>query len=542
MVLIIDNYDSFTYNLYQYLSQLYDGGVRVFRNDRIDIQAIERMNPEAIVISPGPGRPEEAGVSVEVIRRFSGRIPILGVCLGHQAIGLAFGGSIKRANRIVHGKTDEIIHDGKGLFRNIPPSVRFTRYHSLALYRETLPAELEITAYTKDGEIMGVRHREYTVEGIQFHPESIASEYGRKILLNFLHYIREPFSIPDIITTVLEGRELTEEQSVSIMEEITEGELTDAQSASFLTAMNTRPVTGRELYGFASVLNRKKRAIRSGEPCVDTCGTGGDRSGSFNISSMAALITSSCGATVAKHGNRSVSSRSGSADFYERLGIPIDLTPEGAEKLLEKAGFTFLFAPLYHRSMKQVAKVRRELGIRTVMNLLGPLVNPADASYQLIGVYDATLCAPVAEAAFMLGKRRVMVVHSHDGLDEISVCAPTNITEIDKKSGEVWEYPFHPEEAGVEVFSPEDLVGGTPEDNAEEAMALLGGGGRAALREAVCINAGAALYLLGKAESIAEGHLLAVEALLSGKTSRKLDEIRAAADSISREVKEAQYT
>jgi anthranilate synthase/phosphoribosyltransferase len=541
MILIIDNYDSFTYNLYQYLSQLYDGEVLVFRNDRIDIKTVEAMNPEAIVISPGPGRPEEAGVSVEIIRRFSGRIPILGVCLGHQAIGYAFGGSIKRANSIVHGKTDEIIHDGKGLFRNIPPSVRFTRYHSLAVYRETLPDELEITAYTKDGEIMGLRHRTYTVEGIQFHPESIASEYGRKILLNFLHYIREPFSIPDIITTVLEGRELTEEQSVSIMDEITEGELTDAQSASFLTAMNTRPVTGRELFGFSSVLNRKKHAIRSSKPCIDTCGTGGDRSGTFNISSMAALVAASCGAPVAKHGNRSVSSRSGSADFYERLGIPVDLMPEHAEELLEKAGFTFLFAPLYHRSMKQVAKVRRELGIRTVMNLLGPLVNPADASCQLIGVYDEALCTPMAEAALLLGKRRVLVVHSHDGLDEISVCAPTKMTEIES-SGEVREHLFQPEEAGVKLFSPGDLVGGTPEDNAGEAMALLGGGGRAALREAVCINAGAALYLHGKAESIEGGRLLAVEALLSGKTSRKLDEIRAAAASIRREIKEAQYT
>jgi anthranilate synthase/phosphoribosyltransferase len=305
--------------------------------------------------------------------------------------------------------------------------------------------------------------------------------------------------------------------------------------------MNTRPVTGHELYGFASVLNRKKRGIRSSEPCLDTCGTGGDRSGTFNISSMAALVASSCGAPVAKHGNRSVSSRSGSADFYERLGIPVDLAPDCAEELLEKAGFTFLFAPLYHRSMRHVAKVRRELGIRTVMNLLGPLANPADAPCQLIGVYDAALCTPMAEAASLLGKNRVMVVHSDDGLDEISVCAPTMITEIEKNR-KVREYLFHPEEAGLELFSPGDLAGGTPEDNAEEAMALLGGGGRAALREAVCLNAGAALYLHGKAASIAEGHLLASEALLSGKTSRKLDDIRAAAAAISRRVEEVQLS
>jgi anthranilate synthase/phosphoribosyltransferase len=293
-------------------------------------------------------------------------------------------------------------------------------------------------------------------------------------------------------------------------------------------------VTAGELYGFASVLNRKKRAIHSSTPCLDTCGTGGDRAGTFNISSMAALVVSSCGVPVAKHGNRSVSSRSGSADFYERLGIPAQLTPEQAEKLLEKAGFTFLYAPLYHRCMKHVAGVRRELGIRTVMNLLGPLLNPADAPYQLIGVYDGDLCGAMAEAARMLGKQRVMVVHSHEGLDEISACAPTKITEADGFNP-VREYLFHPEDAGVERSSPGDLAGGTPEDNAEAAMALLGGGGSTALRDAVCLNAGAALYLYGRAESIKEGYRIAVEALLSGETSRKVDEVRASAVSVGEE-------
>jgi len=537
MILIIDNYDSFTYNLYQYITQLYDGDVQVIRNDRIDIPHVERLNPMGIVISPGPGRPEEAGISVEVIRHFAGRIPILGVCLGHQAIGYAFGGSIKRANRIVHGKTDDIIHDGRGLFRNVPSPVRLTRYHSLAVYKETLPAELEITAYAKDGEIMGLRHRDHIVEGIQFHPESIASEYGKKILQNFLHYIREPFSIPDIISTILEGKELTEEQASSIMEEITEGELTDAQTASFLTALNAKKVTARELFGLASVLNQKKRTLRSSGTCIDTCGTGGDRSGTFNISSMAALIAASCGARVAKHGNRSVSSRSGSADFYERIGIPIDLAPEQAELLLNRSGFVFLFAPLYHRSMKHVAVVRRELGIRTVMNLLGPLVNPADAEFQLIGVYDEELCTIMARAAVMLGRRRVMVVHSRDGLDEISVCAPTTIAEAGA-DGEVREYLFSPEEAGIGGYSLQELLGGTPEDNVEAAMALLGGGGASALRDAVSLNAGAALYLYGGAESIKEGYRIAREELMSGGTARKLDEIRAAAASILTKIEE----
>jgi anthranilate synthase/phosphoribosyltransferase len=525
MILIIDNYDSFTYNLYQYITQLYDGEVQVFRNDRIDIPRIEDLCPEAILISPGPGRPEEAGISVEVIIHFTGRIPILGVCLGHQAIGYAFGGSIKRANSIVHGKTDDIVHDGKGLFRNIPSPVRLTRYHSLAVYRETLPPELEITAFTKDGEIMGIRHREHVVEGVQFHPESIASEYGKKILQNFIHYIREPFNIPDIITHILSGEELSGEQAASIMEEMTNGELTEAQTASFLTAMNTRQVTAEELYGLASVLNRKKLSVHSTEPCIDTCGTGGDHSGTFNISSMAALIATSCGVRVAKHGNRSVSSRSGSADFYERLGIPIDLQPDEAEKLLQQTGFAFFFAPLYHRSMKHVAVVRRELGIQTVMNLLGPLINPADVDFQLLGVYSGNLCTPMAQASHMLGRKKVMAVHSHDGLDEISVCAPTTVVETGSGNGAV-EYLLRPEDLGIKECSMDDLMGGTPEDNADIALELLGGGGNHTLRESVALNAGAALYVAGKALGIAEGYRAALEALESGRTAEKLDEIR----------------
>jgi len=538
MILIIDNYDSFTYNLYQYVMQLYDGEVRVIRNDRIDIRRIEEMGPEAIVISPGPGRPEDAGISVDVITHFTGKVPILGVCLGHQAIGYAFGGSIKRANSIVHGKTDDILHDGKGLFRNIPSPVRLTRYHSLAVYRETLPPELEITACTKDGEIMGIRHRQHVVEGVQFHPESIASEYGKKILQNFIHYIRDPFNIPDIITHILSGEELTEEQAASIMEEISNGELTEAQTASFLTAMNTRQVTAQELYGLASVLNRKKLPVHSAGPCIDTCGTGGDQSGSFNISSMAALIVASCGVRVAKHGNRSVSSRSGSADFYERLGIPIDLRPDDAEKLLQQTGFAFFFAPLYHRSMKHVAVVRRELGIRTVMNLLGPLINPADVDFQLLGVYKVELCAPMAQASHKLGRKKVMAVHSHDGLDEISVCAPTTIVETGSRSGAT-EYLLHPEEIGITGCSMNDLMGGTPEDNVDIALELMAGGGNRTLRESVALNAGAALHVAGRAPGIRDGYRTALEALGSGSTAKKLDEIRRTAAELHEQSAEA---
>lgn len=185
MILMIDNYDSFTYNLVHYLGELGER-VMVFRNDRITLEDVGRLGPDMVVVSPGPCTPKEAGISVDLIREFSGRIPILGVCLGHQSIGYAFGGRIVRADRLLHGKTSMIYHDGKGIYKGIPNPFEATRYHSLLVERESLPDELEITAWTSEGEIMGIRHRDYPTEGVQFHPESILTKYGKEILRNFI--------------------------------------------------------------------------------------------------------------------------------------------------------------------------------------------------------------------------------------------------------------------------------------------------------------------------------------------------------------------
>ncbi|RKY03249.1 MAG: anthranilate phosphoribosyltransferase, partial [Spirochaetes bacterium] len=281
-----------------------------------------------------------------------------------------------------------------------------------------------------------------------------------------------------------------------------------------------------ELAGLASVLDRNKTKIGSIKGLVDTCGTGGDGKGSFNISSLAAIVASSCGARVAKHGNRSISSKSGSADFYRALGIPVEINPKSAEKLLKKTGFTFLFAPIYHKSMKYAAQVRRELGIKTVMNILGPLVNPADADYQTIGVYDESLLETVAEAAILLGKSHVLTFHSEDGLDEISVCAPTNIVEI-YANGEKKKYKIQPEDFGIGSFSPDKIKGGTANENAKIALAVLKSDTSefSAIRDAVTLNTGAALYVSKTANTFNEGVNMARDAIESGKAFRKLEEI-----------------
>ena len=185
MILMIDNYDSFTYNLVHYLGELGER-VLVFRNDKITLEEVGKLNPDVVVVSPGPCTPKEAGISVDLIKEFAGRIPILGVCLGHQSIGYAFGGNIVRAQRLLHGKTSQIYHDGKGIYEGVPNPFEATRYHSLLIEKESLPDKLEVTAWTDEGEIMGVRHKEYLIEGVQFHPESILTKHGKDLLRNFM--------------------------------------------------------------------------------------------------------------------------------------------------------------------------------------------------------------------------------------------------------------------------------------------------------------------------------------------------------------------
>jgi anthranilate synthase/phosphoribosyltransferase len=523
--ILLDNFDSFTYNVYQVMATLTDRPIKVYRNDAISLDEIEAMRPDGLIVSPGPGRPEDAGVSVAAIKRFAGKMPVLGICLGHQAIGYAFGARIVSAKRIVHGKAEEIHHDGRGLFRNLPSPSTFARYHSLAIDAESLPACLEATSFSADGEIMGVRHREFLVEGLQFHPESIASEQGRAVLRNFFCYRRDPFPFKTLLSQVAKGRDLERSQASAFMEELTDGGLSDMQISGFLMALEAKGVTADEIAGCAEVLRRKRIAVGHSKPALDTCGTGGDGLGTFNISSMAALVTAACGATTAKHGNRAVSSLSGSADFYGELGMNVSLSPAASAELLERSGFAFLFAPIYHGAMKYAAPARKALGVKTIMNLLGPLANPCAAEYQVIGIHDPALLVPVARAASMLGVRRVMTVHSDDGMDEISPFCPTRVAEMGE-DGELKEYSFDPRSAGVEPDPHGDLAGGSASRNVEMARRLLAEpGAHPALRDAVALNAGAGLYVCGLAESLESGYRAAMAALADGRVAKKLEEV-----------------
>lgn len=535
MIAFIDNKDSFTFNIVQSLERVSGQEVKVFRSEEATVAEIEEAKPSHIIVGPGPGTPFEAGISIEAIKYFAGKLPILGICLGHQAIGAAFGAKIVGAKYIRHGIVEEIKTDGKGIFRSIGAKGSFTRYHSLVVDEASLPPEFEVSARAKDGDIMGIRHKTFVIEGVQFHPESIASEKGDAIFKAFLNYRRENTTYSKLLNQLIdEKKPLSREQAESFIGELAEGGMDEKIAASVLTAMAARGLpTADEMAGAASAMLKKKTAFpleKAG--LAEIVGTGGDGKGSFNISSLSALVAASCGQAMAKHGNRAVSSKSGAADFFENLGINIMADPQKTAELVKKTGFGFLMAPVYHSAMRFAAPIRKALGIKTVFNVLGPLLNPANAEFEVLGVYSKALLKDYAHAAKALGAKRVMVVNSEDGYDEISPCAKTCVYQIDEKGNES-QYVIDPASFGITGADEKELYGGNGSDNAKLALEVLNGSGRRTIRYAVGLNAGAVLYLCGKVRTLKDGYAMALEAIDSGKTLAKLKEIQAVSNELN---------
>lgn len=583
MILLIDNYDSFSYNVYQ-LTASVDPDVKVIRNDEMTVEEIGALAPSHIILSPGPGRPADAGICEEIIRTFKGKIPILGICLGHQAICEVFGATVTYAKELMHGKQSVATLDTEStLFQGMNREMTVARYHSLAADPDTMPEELVATAMTPDGEIMAVEHRDYPVYGVQFHPESVLTPEGRKIMENFLQKngkggrkkltglsqaqtgsrpgteglqsipagnetgseesgnmkrdsgikavesensninLKESNKmIEEAIVKLSKKEDIGYEMAKAVMNEIMSGKATDVQKSAYLTALSMKGETIDEITGSAEEMRNHALAVEHGMDVLEIVGTGGDGSNSFNISTTAALIIAAAGVPVAKHGNRAASSRSGAADCLEALGVNISVEPEKAVELLKEAGICFLFAQKYHTAMKYVGPIRKELGIRTVFNILGPLTNPAKATMQVMGVYDESLLEPMAHVLSNLGVRKGMVVYGQEKLDEISICGPTKVVAFNH--GEYKNYTITPEEVGLQRGQKGDLLGGTPQENAEITRAILTGDERGAKRDAAVINAAAALFVAGKATGMKAAVKLAEETIDSGAALRKLEE------------------
>lgn len=327
--------------------------------------------------------------------------------------------------------------------------------------------------------------------------------------------------IKEAIAILSKKQDLSSEMMEQVMDEIMRNEATDAQKASFLTSLYMKGETIEEITAAARGMRKHCERFLNDQDVLEIVGTGGDGSNTFNISTVSSIVAAAAGIPVAKHGNRAASSKCGTADCLEALGVKIDLEPAQSEKILKEINICFLFAQKYHTAMKYVGGVRKEMGVRTLFNILGPLANPAGASMQLLGVYSEELVEPLARVLYNLGVKSAMVVYGEDSIDEISLSAPTKVCEF--RNGEFKSYEMTPEQFGFTRCKKEDLVGGLPQENAQIVREILDGG-QGVKTDAVLFNAGAAIYVAGGADSIEEGIQIARETIQSGKAKEKLEQ------------------
>lgn len=344
--------------------------------------------------------------------------------------------------------------------------------------------------------------------------------------------------IREAIIQVAARGTLSEEEASLVMEEIMTGTATPSQLGAFLTALHLRPggETVEEIAGCARVMREKavqvELDVKTSEMAIDTCGTGGDRAGTFNVSTGAGILAAAAGASVAKHGNRSATSKCGSADVLEALGARIDLGPEQVASCVQNVGFGFMFAPAYHPAMKYVGPTRGQIGIRTIFNILGPLTNPAHTPYQVLGVPDPTLLRKMGEVLLRMGCKHALIIHGEDGIDECSLAAPTRVCEV-RRGAELREYTITPEEVGLTRISDRQaLQGNDPAYNATLLRRLLSEDTAGAATDMLCLNAGAALFANEQVDSLVDGVKLARATLREGKAGRKLDEVIACSNAL----------
>ncbi|HZO32906.1 MAG TPA: anthranilate phosphoribosyltransferase [Chloroflexota bacterium] len=336
-------------------------------------------------------------------------------------------------------------------------------------------------------------------------------------------------AIKEMIVKVVEGRGLRETEAAAAMLDIVEGLATPSQIAAFVTALRMKGETAEEIAGLARIMRRYATRVETSPDAIDIVGTGGDGGRTFNISTVSALVVAAAGGKVAKHGNRGVTSSCGAADILEAFGVAFDLPPDAVADCINETGFGFMFAPIYHPAMRHAVVPRREIGVRTAFNLLGPITNPAGVTSQVTGVGVASVTPVIAEVLRLLGSKRALVVHSKDGLDELSICAPTTVYDV--ADGTVREYEVAPEAVGLKRAPMAAITGGTVESNLRMAQAVLAGD-QGGPRDAILLNAAAGMVCAGLAEDIPAGVKLAATAIDTGKARAKLDQVREVSSSL----------
>lgn len=521
MILLIDNYDSFVFNIKTMLNQLTNDEIAVYRNDKITLDEIKRLSPNAIILSPGPKHPKDSGICLEIFKARL-NVPVLGICLGHQALGLCFGAKIQRLKEVAHATSSQISLIAQSeLFREFPKDFSVMRYHSLEVV--DLPSELEALAYTKDKVLMAMRHKDLPYFGVQFHPESYFSEYGLKIFENFLKFkgqtsqkVSEKPALTSFITKLQDNQGLNTDDFAQICQIIASREYEAVQLGALLVLITEKSLDERSLSALVGNILKYSQTFNDESEMIDIVGTGGDGFKSINISTTTAFILGALGVKVAKHGNRAISSASGSSDVLSALKIPAFDSIAKQVKVLDEQGLTFFHAPFFHYLVGEVKEVRAKLGVRTVFNVLGPLLHPnLSLKYQLMGNYHAPVHRLLIEVLRNLGRKHALVVRGNDGMDEISICDETSIYEL--KDGQIFNYTISPEQFGFKRAFHSEIVGGDAKQNAKILLDTLSGKQKGAKFDIVVLNAMFALYTANRVSTPAAAKDIVLEAIHSGK-------------------------
>ncbi len=521
MILLIDNYDSFVFNIKTMLNQLTNDEIAVYRNDKITLDEIKRLSPNAIILSPGPKHPKDSGICLEIFKARL-NVPVLGICLGHQALGLCFGAKIQRLKEVAHATSSQISLIAQSeLFREFPKDFSVMRYHSLEVV--SLPSELEALAYTKDKVLMAMRHKDLPYFGVQFHPESYFSEYGLKIFENFLKFkgqtsqkVSKKPTLTSFITKLQDNQGLNTDDFAQICQIIASREYEAVQLGALLVLITEKSLDERSLSALVSNILKYSQTFNDESEMIDIVGTGGDGFKSINVSTTTAFILGALGVKVAKHGNRAISSASGSSDVLGALKIPAFDSIAKQVKVLDEQGLTFFHAPFFHSLVGEVKEVRAKLGVRTVFNVLGPLLHPnLSLKYQLMGNYHAPVHRLLIEVLRNLGRKHALVVRGNDGMDEISICDETSIYEL--KDGQIFNYTISPEQFGFKRAFHSEIVGGDAKQNAKILLDTLSGKQKGAKFDIVVLNAMFALYTANRVPTPAAAKDIVLEAIHSGK-------------------------
>ena len=534
MFLIIDNYDSFTFNLVQAFHVLGLSPV-VARNDDPALPGYAAQADLAgVCLSPGPGRPEEAGGCLAFLDRLPGHVPVLGVCLGHQILALHAGAPVEVSENIMHGKACSVSHDGLGVFAGLPTPMRAGRYHSLLVVDDGRKHPFTVSARTEDGRIMGLRYTDRPWEGVQFHPESVLTPDGMRLLGNFAALVltasgREslpksrpeclsqsgqagsgsvsaspaPFRLATVMDALADGRDLSSAEAKAAFSSLMDGEMSSAQAGAFLLGLRAKGETPEEMAEAVNAILERAVPVKVPPfaPLLDVVGTGGDGRNSFNCSTGTSLLLAAMGHQVLKHGNRSVSSRCGSADVLERLGVDLDVPVDDIPARLTEDGFVFLFAPRFHPSFRHIMPVRRELGVRTLFNLMGPLVNPARPGICFLGVAKEEILPLLAHTLARMGNRSGAVVCGAGGYDELTTMGPAKVAYV--RGRDVRFEDLDPARFGFSPCEPEDLMIRNPEEGAAVLRDLLNGKGPEPMRQMLALNTGFGLHLLQPEKTLA---------------------------------------